>query len=598
VGQTLPVKPADTPGDPAPPPRLAASVAGAAPALLLAAVGAVLLAAVRTENVNWDEFALLQRVSEFLRTGRLQGGGRPGLVELLLAPLVRGCDDALEIVWAARSLWVALTLAYLGGLWALARRLPFRRPAPGTDDALALGLLALVPVFARWGLQVRTDQPALACSLWAGVLLLDPRRRAGALAAGGALLGVGYLFSQKALYLGALALLLLGVVELSGWWEEEGPGRWRGLLARGAALAAGAAVPVLLYHLALGHLVQLPRQMSLDNGLTTFAYYRRTFGYRAYAAMVPTLVPHLVLLAGMAVATALRWRAPRDRGALLTGWAVLALGLAVGIFHAAAFPYFWLTLGVFPAVAAALVIGPIRALLPGTGLRAAATAVLATALLAEGAASARSVLRDTQAPQREALAFVDRNFGKEARGFHPEGALFCRDDPAPFPVYFTETILRRFHGPDGPGYTQWFLAEQRSRPVAFLVPSHVYGQFPEPVRSFWDQHYLPYSHAVRVAGAAVHGEAGQLVEVDLVAAGTYRWRAVAEGGVAPRAAIEGRTLGPGDRIALAAGVHQVRLLDKVRTGMVQLALEEAPESPLGIFYSMEAIGQITGRLTW
>ena len=47
----------------------------------------------------------------------------------------------------------------------------------------------------------------------------------------------------------------------------------------------------------------------------------------------------------------------------MVAWAVLALGVAVLLFHAAAFSYFWMTLGLFPAVAFTLSRDSLRAAL-------------------------------------------------------------------------------------------------------------------------------------------------------------------------------------------------------------------------------------------
>ena len=82
--------------------------------------------------------------------------------------------------------------------------------------------------------------------------------------------------------------------------------------------------------------------------------------------MLPTLVPHALLLVGCVAAGGLAWRAPApasagaSRPTLLLAFAVLALGAGVAAFHAGAFFYFWMTLGLFPAVAFALALAPLR----------------------------------------------------------------------------------------------------------------------------------------------------------------------------------------------------------------------------------------------
>ena len=154
--------------------------------------------AVRTETVNWDEFGLLSRAHESLRTGQLQGGGRPGLASILAMPATLGCTNGVSAVQKARYAWLLFTTLLVAGLWMLLRRTCRRSADPALAATLGTGLLVLVPVFLRWSLQARADQPALAASVWSGVLLLGERRRWEQALAAGCLLGTGYLLSQKA----------------------------------------------------------------------------------------------------------------------------------------------------------------------------------------------------------------------------------------------------------------------------------------------------------------------------------------------------------------------------------------------------------------
>src|SRR5262245_15816633 len=63
--------------------------------------------------INWDEFALLDRVARTARTGIPDTGGRPGLAETLLLPLVSACTDEIATAQLARWLWLGLTLCFL-----------------------------------------------------------------------------------------------------------------------------------------------------------------------------------------------------------------------------------------------------------------------------------------------------------------------------------------------------------------------------------------------------------------------------------------------------------------------------------------------------
>ncbi|MFV1977882.1 MAG: hypothetical protein ACC649_00885, partial [Myxococcota bacterium] len=161
--------------------------------LAVAAFAALRIAAVYSAAGNWDEFGLFENASISHETGVLNGGGRPGLAQLVVLPLVADCDDEIEVLQRARLLWVLITLAYLLGVGVFAWQLQPERERRLADALLAVGLLALVPAFLEWSIQVRTDQIALAGGVWGGVALLASKRRPALALAAGALLGIGLL---------------------------------------------------------------------------------------------------------------------------------------------------------------------------------------------------------------------------------------------------------------------------------------------------------------------------------------------------------------------------------------------------------------------
>ena len=519
--------------------------------------------------MNWDEFGLLAKAHEAVRTGRVTGAGRPGLATLVATPAVRNCTDAVEAVRTARYGWIGLTLLMLAGIWALLKNVCRRSESPALGATVGLGLLVLVPVFQRWSLQVRADQPALAASLWGGVLLLDPKRRVSRAFGAGVLLGVGYLFSQKAAYVGLLlAVLAIGDLLADGAWVQRREER------RAAACAAGAVASIAFYRLGLSLVFVLPPANSFGTLTSGFASYRNTIGFNPYLGMLPTLVPHALLVGLLGFAT---WRlrgasTPPAKAAVLA-WIVLGAGVAVGLFHAATFPYFWMTLGLFPACALALGLDAILATMSrGTG-RAVVVVVLA-ALLVPAVRAAALLLDDAQEPQRLALEFVRRNFRPTDRGFQPESALLCRAEPQPFPTYFSQDIAWEFYRPDSGPRIAEFLREFRTRPVAFLVGSFRLEQFPPDVRRFWDEHYVSYRDNVFVPGREVVGGAGSVVPFDVLVAGPYRWLpAVAEG--ASCLSVDGRALAPGHVVLLRAGAHEVALSCAAH-GWLALAVRDAP----------------------
>jgi hypothetical protein len=560
--------------------------------VLFAAVAALHLAAIPRENVNWDEFALLSRAHETWATGTLVGGGRPGLGVLVLLPLVRDCSDAIAAVRAARWLWAAFTLAAVAGLWALVVAFRRRRTRlPWRGGALAAGLLVLVPVFLRWSLQVRTDQPALAATLWGGVALLASRRRPWLAGVAGLAIAVGFLFTQKALYVAALAgLLTLGDPFL------DGELRWRRELARATLLAAGAALVMGLYPAVVSRFLRPPGPVGIGGGLDVFEYYRSTLGFRVYRGMVPSLSAHL-LLAGLwtgAVLTAWRRREPRTR-TLVVAAGVLALGAAVALFHAGAFPYFWMTLGVFPAVAFGVALEPTVDWLSDPRTQAALLALAATLLLAFSLPAAVRLLADTQRVQVESLAFIARDFGADDVGFHPEKALFCRRRD-PLPTFFSQHISTRFGGEDRRRAVAEFIARFRDLPVKFLLDSYRLGQFPPEVVRFWADNYALYRARVLIPARRVVGAPGDAGILSILVAGTYRWQAD-EGAARGRPVIDGVALNSGDRIELTAGEHRLERADDPVAGTLWYAVDDPPSPSQQPFYSSAVLAEYRGLRT-
>ena len=80
----------------------------------------------------------------------------------MLLPFVADCDDEIRVLRRARLLWLAITLAFLVGLAAWLAQLSDDPRARVREAALGVALLALVPAFLEWSLQLRTDQIALA----------------------------------------------------------------------------------------------------------------------------------------------------------------------------------------------------------------------------------------------------------------------------------------------------------------------------------------------------------------------------------------------------------------------------------------------------
>jgi len=563
--------------------------------IVWAGVGGVVYAASRvgaafTVAGNWDEFALLDRAARSFETGVLTAGGRPGLATLVLMPFAAGCRDEISTLHAARLLWVGITLAFLAGLWVLLWQACARSRRRAADAWLGVGLLALVPAFLEWSIQVRSDQLALVFGVWGGVALLASRRRPMLAAVAGLSFAVGYLATQKLAYVGALA----GTLALGDLWSQH-DFRARREAIRAAACAACFGAVLAGFDLATTARLEVPQGQhalaSLSPGvvakqLSEFEYYRNTIGFSQYLDILPTLVPHAVLLAALVAATGagLRSRkaAPEE---LWIAWAVLAAGLGIAAFHASAFAYFFMTLGLFPAAALAIAGDAVRRTLFAGRQRVALLAVIGLWLVlwTQGALRMAELSIDTQAVQRESLAFIHGNFDATDAGFHPEHGPFCRAEPAPIRRYFSQVLYRHFAGENRAINTRNFLSDFRSRQVKFVLQSFRLNQFPVEIRRFLAENYQPYRASVFVAGRHLAGGAGTTTEIELLVPGRYRWIPFA----GPRTVRIGTwTLGPGETAELGAGSHTVEFVEDVPGGMLVLAVADPPgKAPLAFYKS-------------
>lgn len=548
-----------------------------------------------TEAVNWDETALLSRTVAFVKTGELQGGGRPGLAELVLAPFADGCRDVVSALRRARVLWVGFTLLILAGVYQVVRQTTATLSSPRTDALFAVLLVAGIPVFLRWSVQVRTDQPAIAFALWGGVALLASRKRSGWALVAGLLVGVGTLFTQKAVYIGALVGLLAGV-EL--WLAPDtSPRRWGSLVRRVAFGLGGFLLALAVYRYAVSLFVTLPKVASLKGGLNVFAYYRETLGLKLYVTMLPTFIPFLVVGLFASVAAGRGQASPSARRALAGAAAVVVVGLAVGLFHAGAFAYFWMTLGVFPAVAAALATEGARAALPDLRTRRLFMLLTVGILVVQGGVAAIKRLEDTQAVQRDTLAFIERNLPASARGYQTRNELACRADPDPFPTVFAQHIVSRFEGENGDENIARVIREIRERPVTFLVHNQWLSQFPDELTQFWRNRFVPYHGALFVNGLDFSHVHRPVVEFEALQSGRFRWMVPTDADQVDLVVDGEIVLKPGDECHLEAGSHRLEPRPKANGGGLFVAsLPEPPTPSKQPFFSASQSRELGG--TW
>jgi hypothetical protein len=241
-----------------------------------------------------------------------------------------------------------------------------------------------------------------------------------------------------------------------------------------------------------------------------------------------------------------------------------------------------MTLGLFPAAALALGAEPIRReLFAGAPARLRiATALLWLALALPGGFAVVRQLEDTQAVQRESIAFVHRNFAPEQVGFHPESAIFCGAEP-PLGSWFSWTIYRHFGGPQRAAEIARFEKTFRAEPVSFLIDSFRLRQFPEELQSFWAENYQPYRASVYVPGRRLAGAPGEAKPFELIVPGRYRW--IPLGRPAPLL-LGAQRVAPGEIVELGAGHHEARFEEPVEDGVLVLALAEPPRDAPRPFY--------------
>lgn len=533
------------------------------------------VSAVFSVAFNWDEFVILDRAARSLAEGLLLGGGHGGLSELLLMPFVSECTDEIAVGRRARLLWLGISVVQLAGLALLIWELLPERPQRLHDTLLGVAALALLPVTLEWSLQVRTDHIAVAGATFGGALLLMSRRRVALAALAGLAFGIGWLSSQKLAYLALLMLCLeVGTLVLTRDWQP------RREAMRAVALGAVAFGTTSLYRAGVGLLFSVreshptspvPDASWVANYLDLFDFYRRTLGYDQHLAVLPGLLPHGVVFFGLALASVAAFQrggAGLDRSIPLA-WGSLALGVAVALFHAAAFGYFWLTLSIFLAVAVALALEPARTTLP-LRWQTRTTALLWCAIAIPGVLQSLTLLEDTQQVQRESLRFVDRNFRPEDPGFHPESGVFCGVQP--MGTWLSQSIYKHL-GPGAEDNIPRVIERFERAEIHYLVQSFRLNQFPLPIRRFFAEHYQPYRASVFVAGRQLAGTPGETQEFDLLIPGVYRWLPF-EGPHKVR--IDGHELLPGATLALDTSPHRAQFDEPVPGGALVLALREPP----------------------
>ncbi len=553
-----------------------------------------------SEAINWDEFALLDRADRTLRLGEIVGGGRPGLVPIMLMPFVKDCIDSVQTVVSARIMWMFLTLAYLAGVYALVRRwhLHSRRPETGHAQALlAVVLLAFLPAFVTWSVQVRTDQVALAAAVWGGVLLMSTGYLTASIA--GVLFGIALLATQKGIYVIGLCSILFATATAARMLAVPSSRRAEliATIARGVLAAATTAIVIAIYTKLFPEVARLASGEAVSSGMETMRWTRERQGYRIYTVHSGRLIVHWVMLGLLIAWTAwviARRRSRTPRMPVMTSWLVLLLGGAVVTFHGSSFPYFIMTAGLFPAIALSITAGNTLAM-AGRMAWPILLALMALAAL-QSAPETLEMLADTQSEQQETLQLVYNSNLRNRRGYQVEGALFCAKDPDPIRTMFSQGIARHFRmSPQAAEHTAEFIDEFRRRPVAYIVESYRLQQFPADVNRFFANHYVWYGKSLYVAGFRLNFSEHGARDVEVIVPGTYRWTPDSS---SPQTSllVNGQALAPSGEIELAAGHHAVTSREPMTLGSLMLADVPAREREgYPSFYHQRQVLQLGGR---
>jgi hypothetical protein len=170
---------------------------------------------------------------------------------------------------------------------------------------------------------------------------------------------------------------------------------------------------------------------------------------------------------------------------------------------------------------------------------------------------------DTQRVQRDGLNFIERTFDSTARGFQAESALFCRQDPSPFPNYFGDAVTNQLAGPTNRARAEALIGEFRSRPVTFIIKHRLF-RFPDAIEQFWSTHYGLYRDEVMIPGRNVAADLGQSVLFEVIVPGRYRW--ITDGTMSASLAVDQNLVENGAVFHVDAGIHTLTLPDDAASG--------------------------------
>lgn len=483
----------------------------------------------------------------------------PGLY--LLLSIFVDVDDPAASFFRARMVMLAMLLATV----ALAARLAWHLRGPQAAWLVATALL-VNSTFVERGMEIRPDGPLALAVIGALALSTTQWQRKTVYRLQGLLLGIAFVFTQKA----AIASFGFGLVWLVAAVRER---NWRLVVLPCLAWAVPIGVVTAVFA-ALGALGPfLERNLFTTLGATTRTR-TNTLGFEPNPFLLlegarnPAF--YVLALAGLAVSTALCFTKKPLRGKLaplvVVGWVSLG-GLWINPYP---FPYFHVPiLPVLAPLAAALL--PERWCLPqGSAARRWAVALLLVPCLGWWSVPRLASKARMRADfQLEHLRRVQAITTDEDTVFDLVGLYFRRDA---YPIWvMTGPMMARYASGEYPPLIETL---RRTRPPITTL-NYRTNALPDADHEFMEQHYVHSWGNLFVMGFQLGGmRAGEERTVDVLSTRTYRWSGE-EGAIE----VDGR---PFSQAELSEGPHRVRATRDLDEGALRIPTPwdgQPPEPP-------------------
>lgn len=548
--------------------------------LLAAAVGWLMAYGLRAA-FHSDELNVLWHAMRFA-TGEVGNPGRPGLLFLVLSPII-WLGEPASILLAGRGAAIVAAASTLGLLAWLGRAQDGEDARGAFRAPLAVVLAVTAGLWATHGIELRTDTFTTPLSLLA-VAVLWRRRwtpRTAALAA--TVVAAAVLVSQKSAYntAGLTVAWLLAAPTLNPDLDRRSARLRDGLVAVGV----GGAL-LLTWFAALS--------LASSSGTDVLRSTVGTAAATAFGGGISTTekgkwlldayerAPLLWTLAGPGFVIAM---VRRVRPTVAVGFVGLAL-LAVFPIHRGFFPYYLASIEpllALPAAEALLALGALGARIGGLvggprwGPRWGAS-IAAIALTGgfwwshgEGRDAIRKAWSVDNRAQIELTRTVERMFPEPVPYFAGINLIPGYPELGGYLTSQNREAKRKARG-------NFISALLREAPARFFVRDFMSRQkyLRGGEKQLLYRSYLPVAPNLYVHGARVRWEAGEaegILAIQVFLDGEY---SVTRRGAGPTAtvSVDGRSVAPGDRILLTAGFHEARIGPAESGGEVWLVLGE------------------------